>query len=261
MPSYLWNPEEGYLDEAALEGVDTVINLSGAGIADKRWTESRKKEIISSREEPTALLVKVLRTSRHSVKTLIQASAIGYYGAGEETKLFKEEDAPGTDFLARVVERWEQAAEGLESAGLRLVKVRTGIVLSEKGGALKEMAVPVKWMVGSPLGTGRQIVSWIHIDDLCELFAWAVEINFVTGALNAVAPQPVTNREFTQALGHQLHRPLWLPPVPGVILRLLLGEMADMVINGSRISCEKAVGMGFQFRFPRLQDALRDLLP
>jgi hypothetical protein len=175
--------------------------------------------------------------------------------------LFTEDDSPGEDFLADVVQKWEQAADGFKSPGLRVVKFRLAMVLSGSGGALKELARPVRWGVGSPLGTGRQIISWIHIDDLCELFAWAVQDESVKGIYNAVAPEVVTNREFTVALGQQLHRPLWLPPLPGVVLRLMLGEMSDMVIKGSRVSCEKVMRQGFQFRFPRLQEALGNLLP
>jgi uncharacterized protein (TIGR01777 family) len=261
VPTHLWNPDEGYLDADALDGVDTVINLAGAGLADKRWTGPRKEEIIASRVKSTALLANALRTSRHNVKTVIQASAVGYYGPGKDSHLFKEEDAPGSDFLAGIVQKWEQAADGFESPGLRLVKFRFGIVLSEKGGALRELVWPVRWGVGAPLGTGRQIMSWIHIDDLCELFAWAAEDESVKGTFNAVAPEPVTNHAFNLALGQQLRRPLWLPPIPGVVLRLLLGEMAVMVIKGSNVSCEKVIRQGFEFRFPRLHEALCDLLP
>lgn len=260
VPFFRWNPEEGHLDDNAWEGVDTLINLAGAGLAEKRWSSLRKEEILRSRLNATDLLVKALRSGNHNVRTVIQGSAIGYYGVGEEARSFNEDDRPGEDFLASVVVKWERAADGLEAPGLRLVKIRTGIVLSDRGGALKEMLWPVRWGVGAPLGNGRQVMSWIHIDDLCELIAWVVRTDSIRGPLNAVAPNPVTNREFTFALARQLKRPLWLPGVPAVVLRLMLGQMADMVLYGSRISCEKIAQQGFQFRFPYLAQALENLL-
>ncbi len=249
------------MDEKAFDGVDTLVHLAGAGIAEKRWTPQRKKEILDTRVKSTALLVDFVRSKTHSLKTVIAASAIGYYGIGIEDKLLSETDQAGTNFLATVVVEWEKESAKFQSAGLRLVQVRTGIVLSNRGGALKEMTWPVRLGIGAPLGSGRQIMSWIHIDDLCALFVWAIENKSVSGIFNAAAPNPVSNREFSVALGRQLGRPVWIPFIPGLALRLLLGEMADLVLNGSRISCEKALKNGFRFRYSQLDDALRDLFP
>lgn len=197
---------------------------------------------------------------RHpGIKTVVAASAIGYYGFGVNGDTLTEERSPGTGFLASVVVRWEEEMKKFQSPRLRLVRIRTGIVLSAQGGALKEIARPVRWGVGAALGNGRQIVSWIHIDDLCRLFAWALEQD-AEGVFNGVAPNPVTNRELTLAIAKRLGRSIWLPPVPGFVLRVLLGEMADLVLYGSRISSAKAMGKGFHFLFPDLEGALKDLL-
>lgn len=260
VPSFTWNVETGKMDPSALAGIDTVVHLAGAGVADQRWNAARKKVILESRTKSTALLYEALKSVSHSVKTVISASAIGYYGFGLDETLLTEESRSGTDYLAQVVHEWEQQVDRIASLGIRVVKIRIGIVLSEKGGALKEMATPVRWGVGSPLGTGRQVVSWIHLDDLCEIFVRAIEDNGLVGVYNAVAPHPVTNREMTRAMARVLKRPLWLPPVPGFVLRMLVGEMADLVVNGSLISSKKIVDAGFVFKFPGLEGALQDLL-
>jgi uncharacterized protein len=260
IPSYTWNVASKTMDARALQNTDAIIHLAGAGIADKPWTPQRKQEILESRTHSTRLLFNELARQNHAVKTVIAASAIGYYGFGGSDEVFTEASQPGTDFLASVTQQWEAETDTLQQLNLRVAKIRIGIVLSEKGGALKPMLVPVKLFVGSPLGTGQQYMSWIHIDDLCHLFIDAIENEQMAGAYNGVAAVPTTNSAFTKAIAEVLQRPLWLPNVPAVVIKLLLGEMAALVLQGSRVSAQKVLHTGFRFRYPELKDALRHLL-
>jgi uncharacterized protein (TIGR01777 family) len=259
VPAYQWDVEAGEMDVRALGGVDSIVHLAGAGVADKRWTPQRKQEILQSRVQSTALLFSTLKTHFHQVKTFVSASAIGYYGFGNGNQIFDETSGPGNDFLSGVVVAWEKEVDALSALGIRLVKIRIGIVLSAKGGALKEMIRPIRWGMGAPLGSGEQFMSWIHIDDLCRIFTFALLRDELHGVFNATAGW-VTNREFTKKVAGILHRPLWLPSVPAPVLRMLLGEMADMVLNGSKVSSEKIKKAGFSFKFENLSDALQDLL-
>lgn len=234
VPTYAWDVDRSFIEPAALEGVGTIVHLAGAGIADKRWTPSRKKEILDSRIRSTALLREALQA--HRVEAIISASAMGYYGPGDGNRIFTETDLPGTDFLASVTNRWEQEVDKFQIPGLRVVKFRIGVVLSDRGGALPSMARPVKWMAGAALGTGNQFVSWIHLDDLCNMFIKAIEDSNMHGVYNAVSSVPVTNSNLTKAIAGVLSRPLLLPRVPSAVLRILLGEMADIVLKGSKLS-------------------------
>lgn len=260
VPAYAWNVSSGTLDEKAFEDVDAVIHLAGAGVADKRWTAKRKKEIWDSRVQSTQLLYRFLRNGNHQVKTFVSASAIGFYGFGLSDQIFSEDSKPGNDFLAQVVAAWEDEVHTVAAMGIRTVVLRIGIVLSDKGGALKEMAKPVQWGVGAPLGTGNQYLSWIHIDDLCRMFLFALENESLSGVYNATGVEPVTNREFTRAVAAVLKKPVWLPPVPAFILKTALGDMADMVLNGSIVSSEKIQRAGFIFQFSDLRSTLINLL-
>jgi uncharacterized protein (TIGR01777 family) len=259
IPSYAWDVEQGTMDRRAMGSVDAIIHLAGAGIADKRWTTARKKEIIDSRVQSTGLLHDVLKEGNHQVKSFVSASAIGYYGSGDSHSVFTEASPAGADFLARVTKQWEEASDKISLLGIRVVKLRTGIVLSEKGGVLKSMATPIKLGLGAALGDGKQYLSWIHLDDLCGIFIKAVKDESMQGAYNAVATQPVTNLEMTRAIAKTLNRPLWLPAVPGFVLKLLLGEMAELVTTGSKVSSEKIRKAGFAFQFTELKRALSDL--
>lgn len=245
------------IEEDAFDGVDVIVHLAGAGVAEQRWTEKRKREILESRTKSTALLARYLE-NYPNVKTVVSASAIGYYGFGLTDKEYTEESSPGTDYLASVVSAWEEEVDKIKNK--RVVKMRVGIVLSEKGGALKEMMKPVQWGVGSPLGTGKQYMSWIHLDDLCRMFIRAAEDQTMRGAYNATGPYTVTNKELTWAIAKVLHKALWLPPVPEFVLKIVVGEMADIVLNGSIVSSKKIQQTGFTFQFNSLEDALNDLL-
>ncbi len=259
VPSFVWDVDKGEMEKPALEGVDAIIHLAGAGVADTRWSKSRKEEILTSRIESSRLLYKKLSTVNHSVKTVVSASAIGYYGF-ESDEVFIEDSKPGTDFLANVTKQWEEEVDKLASLAIRVVKLRIGIVLSERGGALTEMIKPIKLGVGSPLGTGKQQLSWIHLDDLCEMFIHAVETNSLNGAYNAVSDLWITNAELTKAIAQVLKKPLWLPNVPGFVLKIILGEMADIVLNGSKVSADKIKKTGFVFNYIRLDETLKKLL-
>lgn len=257
---YQWDVDRNYIEKGALDNVDVIIHLAGAGIADEKWTEKRKREILESRTYSTRLIFNELKKGGHQVKTFISASAIGYYGFGDSEKLFTEDDAPGTDFLAYVVKKWEEEVDEIAALNIRVAKIRIGIVLSMQGGALAEIAKPVNNYVGAPLGTGDQYISWIHIDDLCAMFETAINDPRYIGAFNGVAHQPVTNRELTKAIAKVLQKPLIVPFVPAFALRIVFGEMANLILKGNKVSNEKIERLGFQFRYDTLDAALSNLL-
>jgi len=259
VPSFVWDVDKGELDQQALEEVDTIIHLAGAGVADKRWTESRKREILESRTKSSALLYKVLSGAHHSVKAVVSASAIGYYGFGFGEEVFIEESGPGNDYLAQVTKQWEAAVDKISTLNIRVAKLRIGIVLSDKGGALVEMAKPIRLGAGAALGSGKQYLSWIHLDDLCEMFIKAVEDESMHGAYNAVTGDYVTNQELTKLIAKVLNKPLLLPNIPAFVMRIIVGEMAVIVVNGSKISADKIKKSGFKFRYPKLEAALESL--
>jgi uncharacterized protein (TIGR01777 family) len=258
--SYVWNVEENRIDPEAFENVDTIIHLAGAGIADKPWTKARKREILESRTHSTRLLFNALANGKHPVRSFISASAVGYYGFDHNDQVFTENSAPGSDFLASVVRQWEHEVDAIQTLGLRVVKIRIGIVLSEKAGVLKEIMKPVKFYLGAPLGSGDQYISWIHLEDLCNSFVYAVENPVLRGPYNATAPAPVTNRQLTQTIARSLKKPLIFPAVPSFALKLFLGEMADLVLNGSQVSSGKLRQAGFQFRFTTVDAAVSALI-
>lgn len=255
--SFVWDVKQKQIDPNAFQNIDTIVHLAGASVGDKRWTASWKKEILDSRVQSSRLLYVTMRNNKHDVKTFVSASAIGYYGF-EGDSIFNEESAPGTDFLALVTKQWEDEVDRIASLGIRVVKIRIGIALSERGGALEKMILPIKYGIGSPLGSGKQYLSWIHINDLCAMFIKAIEDESMTGAYNASANW-ATNAEMTQTIARTLNRPLLLPNVPSFVLKIILGEMADIALNGSKISSEKIRKTGFQFQFNELEEAIRNL--
>jgi uncharacterized protein len=255
---FLWDVEKRILDEGAFENVDTIIHLAGANIGTRRWTAKRKKEILDSRVKSAELLFEKLKSGNHSVKTFISPSAVGYYGdrGGE----WLDENQPaGKDFLADVCRQWEEAVLKIQSLNIRVVILRMGILLDKDEGALPVMAMPVKFFVGAPVGSGNQYISWIHIDDICNLYLKAVRDENMTGIYNAVATKPVTNREFTKTLAKTMHRPFWNIPVPAFLLKIFLGEKADMVTGGQRVLNEKIMNAGFQLQYPELAAALKNV--
>jgi uncharacterized protein (TIGR01777 family) len=258
--TFQWDVHKQTIHPGALEGVNTIVHLAGAGVADKRWTNKRKKEIIDSRVQSIKLLFSELEKGNHEVKDFVSASAIGYYGFDHPEKIFREADPPGTDFLAQVTKQWEAEADTLTSLGLRVVKMRLGVVLAKNGGALKPIASTVKRYVGAPLGSGNQFISWIHLDDVCGMFIKAIADGKINGPVNAVAPEPVTNKQLTKMIASKLHKPMVLPAVPAFVLRLALGEMADIVLEGAKVSPEKILQIGYEYKFRTLEEALTDLL-
>jgi uncharacterized protein (TIGR01777 family) len=256
--TFLWDVNKGQIDEKCINGVDTIIHLAGAGVAEGRWTKKRKEEIIKSRTKSIGLIYKILKNRDHDVKTVISASATGYYGDRAD-QLLSEDSAPGTDFLANVCLQWEHAVDVGESFGLRLAKLRTGVVLDAKGGALAKIAGPVKWGVGAPLGSGKQWMPWIHEQDVIDMYLFAVENENISGDYNMVAPQSATNKQLTQAIAKELRRPLLLPAVPAFVLELALGEKAAIVLNSTKVSAQKIEEAGFKFTYPTLTWALKDI--
>lgn len=255
-PTYIWDYKKKYIEEGAFSGVDTIVHLAGAGVADKRWTAERKEEIIKSRTETTALLYESLKNSENSVKNFIGASAIGFYGA-DTGEVMLDETAPlGNDFLAQVTEAWETSAVKMKDLGLRTTLLRIGIVLSNQGGALQELLKPP---VAAPLGNGKQFMSWIHIKDLVDMFIFAIENEEIEGVFNAVGTSPLTNKEFTQIAAKVYKKPFLPLPVPGFALKLLMGEMASIVLGGNKVSAEKISKSGFKHTFNDLEVALKDL--
>lgn len=259
-PVYSWDPEKNLIDTEAVQSADYIIHLAGAGIGDKRWSEKRKKLITESRIKTGELIFKKVRDTGTKLKAFISASGISYYGTTTSEKIFRETDPPAEDFLANVCLHWEQMADRFEEYGIRTVKLRTGIVLAEKGGTLGRMITPVKLGIGSPLGSGRQYLPWIHIEDLCDIYIRAIEDSNMSGVYNAVTPQHTTNRNFMELLAKVLGKPFFAPSVPSFLMRLLFGEMSEILLNGSRISSEKIISSGYTFIFPDLRNALKNLL-
>jgi uncharacterized protein len=256
-----WTPDGGvgaWLEP--LEGAEAFINLAGAGIADKRWTAARKQEIADSRLLATRSLVAAAGSLASPPRVFISASAVGYYGS-RGAEALTEEAAPGRDFLGTLGREWEEAAQPVTVHGTRLILLRTGVVLGAGGGALEQMRLPFSLGVGGRLGSGRQYMSWIHRDDWVRLVQWLLDEPEAQGAFNATAPNPVTNAEFTAALGRAMHRPTVLP-VPGVALRILFGELAGpLLLEGQRAIPAKATAMGFEFTYGDIDAALSAIFP
>jgi uncharacterized protein (TIGR01777 family) len=254
----MWTPD-GSADGWAhvVDGADAVVNLAGAGIADTRWTDERKDIILKSRIAATRSLVTAIARAAAPPRVLVSASAVGYYGP-RDADIVTEAMPAGTDFLAKVCVEWEREADQA-SAVTRVAIVRTGVALHPEGGALARMLLPFKFGVGGPLGGGTQYMPWIHRDDWIDLVRWLIAEPAARGAFNATSSAPVTNAEFVRALGRALWRPAVLP-VPGFGLRLLFGEMADLLLTGQRAIPTRALEMGFRFRFEKLDEALADLL-
>lgn len=257
-----WDIRKGIIDETAFDNVSHIIHLAGANISEKRWTDERKKELISSRVDSAGLLLKTLQKNNIRLKSFISASGINYYGTKTTEKIFTENDGPGNDFLSEVVVLWEKAADDFKEQNVaeRVVKIRTAVVLSEKDGALKKMLPPVKMGIGSPIGTGKQYMPWIHINDICSIYEFALKNTELDGAFNANSPQHTTNENLTQKMAEVLHKPLFMPSVPAFVLKLMFGELSEALLEGSRASSEKIQKAGFQFEFPDLKDALKNLL-
>jgi uncharacterized protein (TIGR01777 family) len=255
---FAWDLEKRSLDPAALEGVDAIVNLAGENLADGRWTAARKRRIVASRVDSARLLAAAVEKLDPRPQTYLSASGIGYYGdAGD--RLLRETDEPvGEGFVIDVCRAWEQGAQRLATLGLRTVIFRIGLVLAAEGGALPELARPLRFGAGTFFADGQAWYSWIHRDDLCRAMIWALENPAVRGVYNAVAPEPARNRDFVIALARAMDRRVVPAPVPAFALRLALGQMADTVLASLRVSNEKIREAGFEFQHPELSEALKD---
>jgi uncharacterized protein (TIGR01777 family) len=256
----VWDPDAGTVDAARLEGVDAVVHLAGAGIGDRRWTPARKELVLQSRTRGTGLLARTLAELRDPPRVMVSGSAVGYYGdRGDE--LLTEDSSPGHDFTADVCRAWEDATAPAEAAGIRVVHVRTGIVLAPHGGVLGRLVLPFKLGLGGRVGSGRQYTSWITLDDEVGAIVHALGTDSVVGALNLTAPNPVTNAELTAALGRALHRPT-VVPTPLLPLKAIYGAelVQSLLLDGQRVSSAKLASSGYEFEHPELDGALRAVL-
>ncbi len=260
-----WNIETGEVDKAAIANADYIIHLAGAGVADKRWTKDRKKEIMNSRTQSSALLIRALQQTPNKVKAVIAASAIGWYGADTFTsrqKGFPETALSSPDFLGETCRLWEESIAPVSLLGKRLVKFRTGIVLSNEGGAFAEFKKPLKGGVAAILGSGDQVISWIHIDDMCRMYISVIENEYMQGVYNAVAPAPVTNKQLTIKLANNMRGKAYLTiHVPALVLKLALGEMSVEVLKSATVNADKILQSGFRFLYPAIDTAIAQLVP
>jgi len=257
---YEWNVDAGAIDAAALAQCHCLVHLAGANVGEKRWTAARKAEILNSRVQSTRLLAQQIQATGHKPEAVLGASAIGIYGMHDNNVLFTEESPHGNDFLAQVTQQWEAESAAFGQMGIRTVNLRIGVVAAIGGGALEAIAKPVRMGAGAPLGNGKQVMSWVHIDDVCRAILFAYEHPTMSGPYNVVAPNPVTNAEFTKAVAKVLRKPMFLPNVPGFVLKTMLGEMAQIALLGSNVSSQKLQAAGFEHQYPTLQPALQQLL-
>jgi uncharacterized protein len=257
---YRWDPEKEIADPSIFEGIDYIIHLAGANIGEGRWTEKRKSEIVNSRVNTTRFLYKLITENKFPLKAFISASAVGLYGSETSERIFSENDQPADDFLATTCRLWEEAADAFEKSGIRTVKIRTAMVLEKSDSALTRLLMTAPFGFLVRFGNGYQYIPWIHISDLCGIYLKAIKDKFVAGAYNAAAPEHTTHNEFIKALGIILKKPVLVPNIPSFMLSAVLGEMSGVILNGSRISCQKIINAGYSFSFGNLNVALADLL-
>ncbi|NIJ55535.1 TIGR01777 family oxidoreductase [Dyadobacter arcticus] len=256
-----WDVEKGYLEQGALDNLHFLIHLAGAGVAEGRWTDKQKKIIISSRTDTITFLANQLKQKNILPAAFISASGSSYYGADSGNTRNTEASPPANDFLSHVTLEWEKAADLIKNQEVRTVKLRTGVVISKEGGAMPKIALPARFGFGAPLGSGKQWVPWIHMDDICQMYIDALENDFWDGAYNAVAPNPVTNEELTKQICIALDKPQWLPNVPAFALKLAFGEMASVVLGSSYLVNERIrKDTEFVYAFPNIKEAVKDVL-
>ena len=255
---FYWNPKTSEIDLNALTDVEVIVHLAGASVA-KKWTPSYKQEIIESRVLSTRLLYKTLQKNLHQVKQIVSASAIGIYPNDLNYIYHETDNKVDNSFLGNVVQQWEEEVNQFEKLHIKVAKIRIGIVLAKNGGALQEMAKPIKIGVGAAFGSGEQYQSWIHVQDLVGIFQFVIQ-NQLSGVFNGVAPYPVTNAELTKAIAKTLGKPLFLPNIPQFVMKLILGEMHQILFSSQHVSCRKLLDLKYQFKFASLDKALNDLL-
>jgi uncharacterized protein (TIGR01777 family) len=257
---FKWDYKNNFIDPKVFEGVSHIVHLAGAGVFDHKWSNSYKKEIIDSRTKATEVLISAA-SAFPAIKTWVCASAIGIYGNSMDNKLHGETDSEGKDFLATVTKQWEHATSKVEPINARLVQIRIGIVLAKEGGALPSMVSPIKYFIGAPLASGRQMISWIHIEDLCSIITKGLEDPSMHGVYNAVAPNPISNEVFTKTAAEIMKKPLFMPNIPAFVLASILGkERSASVTQGIMVASLKIEQTGFKFKFTHLKEALIELL-
>lgn len=260
----IWDVKEQRIDIEAIQSADHIIHLAGAGVVDKKWTAEYKSEIVSSRVKSSALLVAALRNNPNKVRAVISTSAIGWYGPDHilphSQAGFTESDPAHNSFLGETCRLWEQSIEPVEQLGKRLAKLRVGIVLSGDGGALAEFRKPLHFGLATIIGSGKQLVSWIHIDDLCRIFIHAIENENISGSYNAVAPEPVSNKTLILRLAKSVSGSFFIPiHVPGFLLKIMMGQRSIEILKSTTVSCEKIEATGFDFLYPDIGSAIEEL--
>ncbi|HMI77856.1 MAG TPA: TIGR01777 family oxidoreductase [Ferruginibacter sp.] len=257
----LWDIKKQYIDLAAIREADCIVHLAGAAVIDKKWTEAYKKEIRDSRTESSRLIIEALKNNENKVKAVVSISAIGWYGEdAEPVKPFVETGAAADNFLGQTCKLWEESIEPVTGIGKRLAKLRTGIVLSNDGGAYAEFKKSVRFGIAAILGGGKQIVSWIHINDLCRLFIFAIENEHVQGSYNAVAPAPVSNKGLILEIAKKIKGRFYIPlHVPAVVIKMMLGQRSIEVLKSATASCKKITGAGFVFEYNDIETAVKEL--
>ncbi len=257
--NFLWNIEDNFIEEEAFKGTQIIIHLAGTNIGKRSWTPEVKQEILQSRTKSAQLIFNYSKNCGKSLETFISASAIGYYGAVTSDKIFSEDEPPAKDFLGSTCKLWEESADKFKELSLRVVKIRTAPVIAKKGGIIDKLLLPIKLGLGSPVGSGRQYMPVIHIDDICNIYKFAVT-NDIEGAFNASAPEQLTNREVLRTIAKKLHRPFIFPSVPSFAMKIIFGEMAKIILEGSRVSTTKIVSKGFRFSFDKVDKMLENIL-
>lgn len=257
---YTWDVEKQTIEEEAVQKADYIIHLAGANIAGKPWTDKRKSEIVSSREQAAQLIYDTLQKTNTQLEAFVSASAVGIYGAMNGQAICHEDMQPANDFLGLTCQKWEVAADAFEKLGIRTVKIRTGLVMGENDGFLKKLAPVFKFKLGAVLGAGKQYMPWIHIDDLCRIYLEAIQNPEMRGAYNAAVSDDTTNESFSKALAKVYGYKLWLPNVPSFLIKLVLGEMSKLLLTGRRVSDAKIKKLGFQFKHTNLEATLKDCL-
>lgn len=255
---FKWDLDKFSIDSSVFENASAIMHLAGAGVADKRWTDTRKKEIIESRTKSTALLQQYLSKRNHNITRFISASAVGYYGDRGNERL-TETSTAGTGFLADVCVRWEDAVAQISDLDISVSKIRIGIVLSKDGGALPKLDLPIKFGIGAYIGNGKQFVPWIHIDDLCSMFIHLLENYNLHGTFNGCAPDIKTNKEMSKTIAQVLNKPFIPAPAPALVLKTIMGEMSTMLLMSNNCSADKILSTGFQFNYPTLVEALEQI--
>ncbi|MEZ5046300.1 MAG: TIGR01777 family oxidoreductase [Chitinophagaceae bacterium] len=257
--TFFWDIQKEQIDQGAFSNIDYIIHLAGANIGQKRWTKKRKIELVNSRVASADLLFKYVQKNNISLKAIISASAVGYYGIAKEDKILTEQDVAKQDFLSQLCQQWEDAVSQFAQRNVRYVQIRTGIVLSESSSLFSYMLRPMRFGWAFVLASGKQYMPWIHIEDLCMLYVRALELEQMQGAYNAVAPEHITNYTFTSQLASMFQKKIRIVKMPALLLKLFFGEKAKLLLSGNQVSSVKSIHEGFQFKYPTLKQALHHI--